>query len=311
MDILHICPAGIATGGTDGIHHLVSELNKCGANAKILYVNGDLKNPRPKEYEHYNCDYVTELPKDFDGYVIFPEIWANQILEPQYKNCKVMVNWQGVDVYNWHNPESERGKFLQRTDALHLTVMEYGRDYLERLNLKPIKVPDCVDDYFFEHLDYATERKDLVLYNPVGVKLTEFQERVMARCTSELGIKFKPIEGYTKQEVKDLFYHSKLYIDFGVFSGRERLPREAVLCGCCIITSNRGAASYYLDNPIPDEYKISDIDLAIKKIDYVLKNYDTCVINDFAEYRFLLNQDRFEYHRAVAHLYKVMEDNYG
>jgi len=309
MKILHLCPANIATGGTDSIHRLVRELNKCGADAKLLYTGKDLSNPQPECYKKYGCEYLVELPKDFDGFVIFPEVFANRILEEQYSKCKVAVNWQGVDVYKWNIPESEQGKFLQRTDALHFTNMQYGLDYLNSLNLNPIKVSDCVDDIFFEPYEEGY-RKDIVLYNPTGAKLTDFQKSVMSRATNERGIRFTPIEGYTQEQLADLFRHSKLYIDFGVFSGRERLPRETVLCGCCVLTSNLGAAHYYEDVAIDDKYKMSDIDVAIDMIRYILINYNQCR-HEFEPYRQSLRDDRQRYSSEVKELYNFMEANYG
>lgn len=308
MNILHICPANLATGGTEGIHHLVSELCKCGANAKILYEGIDLTDPQPKEFDKYQCEYVTEIPKDFSGVLIFPEVWGNRVALPEYQKYQTAINWQGIDVYSWHTPAWERGKFLSNPETLHITMSEYGMEYLRKFGLEPIKIPDCIGDEFYEQYDHPTKRSDLVLYNPVSVKLTTFQEIVMARCTTELGIRFKPIEGYTRKELIDLFYSSKLYIDFGVFSGRERLPREAVMCGCCILTSNQGTAKYYLDNSIPSKYKLNDIDQAIKMIRYVVNNYDQCK-PDYDEYRELLTKDREDYPKAVKELYNAILNN--
>lgn len=44
--------------------------------------------------------------------------------------------------------------------------------------------------------------------------------------------------------------------DFGNFPGKDRLPREAVIHKCCIITGKNGASFFYEDLPIPEEYKI-------------------------------------------------------
>ena len=107
----------------------------------------------------------------------------------------------------------------------------------------------------------------------------------------------------------DLFRHSKLFIDFGVFSGRERMPREAVSCGCCIVTSNKGTARDYKDNSIPDKYKIEDIDEAMQMIKYIIYNYELCK-PDFDEYRRLLKQDLANYHDEVKEFYNAILNNY-
>ena len=311
MKILHFCPANLATGGTEGIHHLVSELCKCGADAKILYCGSDLSNPQPEIYKKkYNCEYVTAIPNDFDGAIIFPEVWGNRVIEQQFRDFVKVINWQGIDVYRWNNPRDKWNIFLRDKSVIHLTMSEYGMQYLRSLKLNPIKVSDCINDAYFD--DYTIDdasRSDVVLYNPVKVKMTKFQQIVMARSTTELGIRFKPIEGYTQEQLIDLFRHSKLYIDFGVFSGRERLPREAVACGCCILTSDKGTAHYYEDNSILDKYKTENVDEAIRMIQYCLHNYILCK-QDFDEYRRLLKEDLNNYTNEVKELYNEILNSY-
>ena len=303
IDILHFCPANLATGGTEGIHKLVSQFCKLGVNAKVLYSGMDLSNPQPKEFAEYECDWVTEIPNDFNGVLIFPEVWGNRVTLPIYEDMKVAINWQGIDVYDWNTPDDQKGLFLQRTDTIHITMSEYGIEHLRALGIDdPIKIPDCLNQDFYDvEFDRNAERKDIVLYNPVPVKMTKFQETVMARATTELGIRFKAIQGLTRAELIDLLKQHKLYIDFGVFSGRERLPREAVMCGCCILTSNKGTAAYYQDNTILDKYKISDVNEALGMIKYVLREYKEC-LSDFDVYRYALKTDNEDYADDVKYL---------
>ena len=307
MEVLALCPGSLATGGTEGIHNLVRELNKhADINASIWYINGE----PPKEFAEYKCDYTLRLPDEFDGALIFPEVWANKITQSPYREFTVAVNWQGVDVYNWHTPEAERGRFLQRKDAIHIVGSEYAKDFLQQFGIKPLKVSDCINKEFLA-VDYeGVQRSNVVLYNPIGVKLTKFQRAVMARCTTELGIQFHPLEGYTRQELIEIFKHSKLYIDFGVFSGRERLPREAVMCGCCILTSKLATAGYFKDNSIPDEYKLDNIDRAIQMIDHILRHYNLYKA-DFDFYRQCLKTDaEIKYPEEVKELGDALLNHY-
>lgn len=307
MEIIALCPGNIATGGTEGIHKLIKELRLCGADAKILYLNGS----QPKEFAGYDCPWISEFPANYTGVFIAPEVYANSITNPEYRRCTVAVLWQGVDVYKWHNPKSTWGHFLSRTDAVHITMSEYGIDYLRGLGLNPIKIPDCLNDDFLRDFPDTYERGNAVLYNPIECKLTWFQREVMARCTD---IEFKPLSGYSRGELIDLMRHSKLYIDFGVFSGRERLPRESVMCGCCILTSDKGTAGYYRDNSIPDKYKLDDVDSAVKRIHHVLKEYEACK-PDFDCYRELLKRDKEIYPGLCMILYheftKIQRHNTG
>ena len=306
MEILHYCPAGVVTGGTESIHKLVSEFNRIdGVHARILYRGLNVTNPQPKEYEKYGCEYIAEgldersaFPEGFKGVVIFPEIWGNMVIDPLYKDCVTAINWAGVDVYDWNVPFHDRGLFLKNKGTIHLAQLDYAVDHLKKLGVTEIyRISDVLNDDFFE--PYVEEqRNNTILYNPTPAKMTKFQHTVIQRCITEKGMKFQPLEGLTREQLINNMRHSKLYIDFGVFSGRERLPREAAMCGCCVITSNSGAAGYYTDLSIPNKYKfnndVNDFDSvfrAIQMIELVLGCYNYCSV-DFIGYRDSIIEDR-------------------
>lgn len=305
MDILLFCPAGVATGGTESIHNLAAYLIEAGAHAKILYVGKNIKNPQPPEYKMYGVPYTIEYPKNYKGCIIFPEVWADQVLLPRYKNNVVAVNWQGYDVYSWHTPEPIRWRFLQRKDVIHIANFEYAYQSLKAKGLEPIRINEVLNDEFYKSYGYLPERSDTVLYNPVEAKLTDFQKEVMYRCDIDHRIHFHAIKGYSRKQVIDLFRHHILYLDLGEFSGRERLPREAIMCGTCIITSKTGAAGFYQDNPIPDKYKVSTVDEAVNMIRYVLANYKRCQ-SDFDTYRKALIQDKLGYPKDAERVYNAI-----
>jgi hypothetical protein len=91
-----------------------------------------------------------------------------------------------------------------------------------------------------------------------------------------------------RNEIIDLLKKAKVYIDFGNHPGKDRIPREAAVLGCCVIVGKRGSAKYYEDVPIPEEYKFDvrkcNIDSIISKIFYCFNNYEY-LINDFEYYR--------------------------
>ena len=141
MEIILLCPGGLATGGTEGIHNLARYLTKVGADAKILYTGTKIQ---PKEFNKYNCKTIPLLPDGYKGVVILPEVWANQVLDDCYRDCTVAVNWQGVDVYDWHTPVNQRNKFLERKDVIHIVNSEYALHHIRGLGLEPIKISDCL-----------------------------------------------------------------------------------------------------------------------------------------------------------------------
>jgi hypothetical protein len=91
----------------------------------------------------------------------------------------------------------------------------------------------------------------------------------------------------SKTEVTDALLSSKLYIDFGNHPGKDRFPREAVLCGCCLITGRRGAADNDVDIPIDSKYKFKDeldnIPTISEAIQDIMLNYNQRR-NDFSAY---------------------------
>ena len=285
IEILHVCPGDCATGGPEAIHAFVSELNKTeDVHARIWYWDIKSDHPMPVEYEKYNCDYVTELPDGYDGVIIVPEIWANRVMD--YPQCTRVVYWLGIDAYAGWTPTSDRGAFLKDKDIIHLAQSEYAYDFLKKLGVKNIiKCVDTINADFYEEYE-EKERDNVVLYNPA--KATPFMNRII----EESGITFKPIAGMTRQQVIDTMRSSKLYVDFGEFPGRERIPREAAMCGCCLITSKIGAAAYDLD--FTHDYKFDSKDghiwAIIHKIHYVLEHYDECR-KDFDLFRKFLIDD--------------------
>lgn len=82
----------------------------------------------------------------------------------------------------------------------------------------------------------------------------------------------------TRKEVVELLSSSKVYIDFGFHPGKDRIPREAVLLGNCILTSRKGSANNLMDIPIASDYKFKDknenIKTIISMLHYIFDNYE-------------------------------------
>ena len=101
---------------------------------------------------------------------------------------------------------------------------------------------------------------------------------------------FTPIGSIQKRispsEVTKLLQEAKLYIDLGPHPGQDRLPREAALAGCIVITNMEGAAYYEEDVPIPKQYKMKDFDVDVihRLLSSSLNNYDE-VSKEFDSYR--------------------------
>ena len=81
---------------------------------------------------------------------------------------------------------------------------------------------------------------------------------------------------------------SQLYIDFGHHPGKDRMPREAAIRNCMVMTSKLGSAGNDIDVGIPENYKFTSNDESLEKISksihYALDNYLN-EIHKFEKYR--------------------------
>ena len=156
-----------------------------------------------------------------------------------------------------------------------------------------------------EHIvDISTlTKEDIVLYNPA--KGYEFTKELISLAPD---LKWIPLKGYSRQELINVIRKAKLYIDFGNFPGKDRLPRECAINGCCIITGKRGAAAYSKDIPILPEYKfedkVTDKQLIIKKIRWTLNNY-SAAIKDFENYRKIIISEKDEFENQVKEMFSL------
>lgn len=117
----------------------------------------------------------------------------------------------------------------------------------------------------------------------------------------------------TESEVAKLLGTAKIYIDFGHHPGKDRLPREAAMAGCCVITCKRGAAHYFEDIPIGDNYKLND-----QSDDYIAEfgELATGIFNDyenhtldFSEYRNIIRNEKSVFKKNVQEIFHTLKNN--
>ena len=115
-----------------------------------------------------------------------------------------------------------------------------------------------------------------------------------------------PLENMNNQEMVNAFTKAKLYVDFGNHPGKDRIPREAAMFYCCIITGRKGAANNDEDIPILAKYKIdedkSEIDAVKKVIEETVYNYEN-QLSDFHTYREKILSEKKLFIENVKHLF--------
>ncbi len=265
--ILIVCPSGAVTGGPEALHQLAAHMNDLGLPAFMCYLPFKQRALAPPAYEHYK---TKALPyEDAPGnLILFPEVYP--MLAQNVKLAQAGVWWLSLDnflerrhVWSLH----DKARYLKRViqgrrpwggaknlkKLLHFSQTEHSSQYLRSCGIQPIPLIDSINedfltDRFLERIDH---KKNSILYNPTkGWKVT--QQLIKAYPNWQ----FEPLKGLNREQLSEKLYNVKLYIDFGHHPGRDRMPREAAMHGCCLITGKLGSAGNDVDLPIPHQYKL-------------------------------------------------------
>ena len=323
-------PAGIATGGPEALHQLVYQLrNSLKINAFMYYVtlnNTTYDNPVHKEYEKYNNPYVLEIDDNSKNILIVPEDFNGISTIINFKRIKILVWWLSVDNYYmlrlsmelnisieeikrnhcfairyYKDIDLTKDNYLKRS-IYHLTQCKYAEEHLMKRGFKNLfYLGDYLNEDYLNEDFNIKDKRDIVVYNPS--KGFEFTTKIIRN--SEY-LRYIPISGRNRNQVKNLLKHSKVYIDFGYFPGKDRIPREAAMMGCCIISGKKGSANYHDDLPIPDNYKFDNeeenISNIINKIQDCIYNYEINLEN-FTNYRHIIKLEKENFIQNLQYLF--------
>ena len=266
-----------------------------------LYKKNPTKNPTPASFEKYRVKYVTEYVDAEDSILVLAETQVQMLT--LCKLGKAVIWWMSVDNYlayrrAFGGNDIDYFRLRERKDIWHLCQSEYSRCFIEKefgiANYMFLK--DYINDdisNFAKIYSRKLQRKNVILFNPK--KGYDKIEPVIKACRKD--IIWRPLQGLKPHEMAALMCMSKVYIDFGHHPGKDRIPREAAVCGCCIITNRQGSAAYWEDVPISDKWKVedmSDIDGTLQRIYELIDNYDTCTV-EFEDYRQKIFNEKDEF----------------
>lgn len=323
-------PYGNATGGVELAHQLVDYLRNNGENAFIVYVRSGLHivydcNSITPQYSKYNISVTSEVEDSELNILILPEVYFEFVLK--YKKIRIGCWWMSVDnrythvsfpeffmhikskgrkvkVFlshfllgrYWRLKNSTKSLKKNSYRIIHLYQSYYAYNHIKELgltNAMPLSDYINIETISQNHV----EKDNIILYNPV--KGFAFTKKIIERMG---GYNFVALQGFSREELSEVMAKAKLYIDFGEFPGKDRLPRETVMNGCCVVTGKNGASGFYEDVPIKNEYKFdineANIDKIIKKIKYILENYESCN-RDFDHYRDIVKNEKKEFYHEI------------
>ncbi len=288
-----LIPHNAARGGPESLYQLAFLLKQHNQDVEIVYTLdwrkffSTRKIKVPNEMKKYSKDIqIRERINDSKGnIVIIPETFT--AYSRKIKSAQVFIYWLSVNNY-FFNYEKYKGKkysilkFLHphfdspltfnqilNSNFCHIAQSEYAENFIQtNFGKKPFLIYDFIDKIpnFDEGFFNLIKRKKIILYNPMkGYSTTK---KLIKALGNEY--KFVPLINLSYPKLIELLKYSAIYIDFGEHPGRDRIPREAILCGCCVITGYKGSASFK-DVPLSRKFKIFEDENLEKNFRAILK----------------------------------------
>jgi len=342
--VYFLCPSNVATGGPELVHQAASTLLGLKVKAYMLYMNKCFDPVHPR-FKKYQVPYTYEIEDREENILVIPEIYFGMAKE--FSRTKRYAWWMSVDNYlhkcslrdifrnkKYFNSINRicfytlklikkdifqklyvtprnisRSSRICLSDNslfdLHLYQSEYAKRFLLNNGIRNIaRLSDYISEEFISDESICfSNREDRILYNPQkGFKYTRQLMRFLPKS------KWVPLKDMTPKEVKMLMKSSKIYVDFGPHPGKDRIPREAAINGCIVITSRCGSANYYADIPIDDDFKFGINKWELKRasdwINHCLRDYDNQIIRQDG-YRKMIRAEKNIFIEDIKTIFKV------
>ena len=263
-----LCPY-VQTGGPEAMHQLCNEINQLSAaKAYMVYLNKPRTAPAAPgpalpllyadDYPHLKEAAFTEIEDDSAHMIILPEIYTKRQLPP-FCAIRVAIWWLSINNALQFNTFYEN---LKQPEVTHLFQSEYASATVMK------HFPDTVRTFMLHDYTHplalpalSSHRANKIAYNPI--KDTMLPTLVHPDY-------LVPLIGLSKKELHTTLLGCKIYIDLGSHPGQDRLPREAAMAGCVVITNKAGAAANAIDIPI--EEKVEDSAALFQLIQHIFEN---------------------------------------
>ena len=318
-EIYLMIPAKVSTGGPEAMHQLGNVLqNDLKKKVKIYYFPTDISDPIHENYKKFSLNFVRSIVDDANNLLIIPEFYNYLIYAKKFTKIKKIIWWLSLDNYLGSKFRFEHHKYLRsiyktpftilkkfneitnfffgiyteqdylkffykhrdfnkfdeiKQSSFHFVQSKYAHDYLK----KKLDYVDFLSDFIRE--DFTKDnidnknKENIICYYPF--KSNMFMNLILKKIKCN----FIPLTNLSNNQIKETLRRSKIYIDIGSHPGKDRLPREAVMLGNCLITNKKGSAANNIDIEIPMEFKFkekySNIEKINNKINLILNDYSS------------------------------------
>lgn len=300
-----LSPAGYASGGPELMHQLGYKLNLLGYEAYMYYWNKkEDVDPVCDVYKKYHVPYMERVVGTACDVVVMPEVLAYNI--KMFEGMKRVLWWLSVD--NANCSEDDIAYIRECADIYHLVQSQYAYEYVrDTLKIREDRIfwlSDYLNSEFFV-TDYDDNcRDDVVLYNPKK-GLSKTLELI---AESDYRIRWQALKGLSPAGMREVMRRAKVYIDFGNHPGKDRIPREAAISGCLIVTNRSGSAANSEDVPILDCYKFDNsttVTEALQVIYDMLDDYSNRRL-DYEAYNERTRQEYIEFERDTLRFFEMI-----
>ncbi|MBI2345149.1 hypothetical protein HYV10_03715 [Candidatus Dependentiae bacterium] len=294
--IVVILPGYLISGGPENLCQIYAALKKLGYEVYCLWINPlDIPGSIIKKYENgmwylcktdaklvnkiyeqnYNVNYLDkDIPLNESTLVIVPEIWTDFIYF--FEDAKKAIAWLSIAYLNVDNYSEIcnsliKQKKLAYLDCIHLSQSPWIQKILKSWGADSFLLGDYIaNQYFIKTPEDKTG--ELIAFFPRkgGDLATKF-------INKHPDLDCLRLENFTQSEMIFALDASKIYIDFGCFPGKDRIPREALLRDCVIFINNQGCATDFESFPIDNYFRFSEQDVLdgtlYRKVQEVFDDY--------------------------------------
>lgn len=313
--IVILCPSNTTTGGAELMHQIADSLNNMKVKNIILYRGQENEESIQHFLSFYKFRYIldrSELNSFKISSVIVPETMVAE-LDNFPKECRKIILWASINNYFRIKDTNSLFKntlnivkqligyneisFLKLHKIEHLNQSYYAKKFLSSFGYKSLSIGDYLNESILYNAEKnQLEKENIILYNP---------KKGLAKSKSIIkymdGFEFIPLINLSKPELINYLKRAKLYIDFGLHPGKDRIPREAALYKCIVVTSKSGSANNDFDVKIPRKFKYGRFRTAksvARDLSYYVTNYSQ-IIGEFEDYRTSIKNEKAEFEKNL------------
>jgi len=317
--IIVFSPGNILSGGVNSLHNLCMALCKNNYEASMHYINPIDSILNDIQITSYNNIHTKEVIDIESNLIIVPETMVAQF--DQYPKSAKMIYWLGLNYFfknlTWRFPfnlkpfrkmiscRSYSGYSSGIIESKKRKLNEFAKSHLDIWDEQIIHLSNS--HFVAQYCRDKGSPNTFVLHNPIRQEFydfkTDFQNRekiilfgpktpnrIIRKLKQKLPdfsiIRLKKLK---LAEVFDLMSKAMIFAEFGNYSGRDRMPREAAMLGCIIFMNTRGTAALEEDYNTPRKYCITDsnenLSFIIEQLSQCAENYNQYYadFNDFRE----------------------------